>query len=82
MPLVSSQPSLGVNSHAWSPEEKPGLAKQLNGIGEFLRGLRVQMRFGELTRAPLRMLRFQLVEDFVECDWLARAPGWPVRLVG
>ena len=81
MPLVSPQPSFGAQNHIWNPEERPNLAKQLWGIGEFLRGLRVQMRFGDLTRAPLRMLRFQLVEDFVECDCLARAPDpWDVGL--
>jgi hypothetical protein len=81
MSLVSSQPSPGVRNHAWNPEEKPSLTKHLRGISEFLRGLRVQLRFGELTRAPLLMLRFQLVGEFAECDWLARAPDpWDVDL--
>jgi hypothetical protein len=31
------------------------------------------MRFGELSRSPLRLLRFTLQGDTVECDWLARA---------
>lgn len=39
---------------------------------EFVRAVRKQMRFGELSRAPLRMLRFELRGDFAECDWLLR----------
>jgi hypothetical protein len=27
-----------------------------------------------LSRAPLRLLRFQIVGDTAECDWMARAP--------
>jgi hypothetical protein len=39
---------------------------------DFIRGLRRQMRFGELSRAPLRMLRMEMTEDRAECDWVAR----------
>jgi hypothetical protein len=57
------------------------LAKRLCGAGHFLRDLRIQMRFGELTRAPLRLLRFQISEDLVECDWVAREPDpWDADL--
>jgi hypothetical protein len=40
--------------------------------GLFIRTLRVLMRFGDLTRAPLHMLRLQLKGRVAECDWLAR----------
>ena len=43
---------------------------------EFIRAVRAQMRFGEFSRAPLKMIRFELRGEFVECDWLLR-PGDP-----
>lgn len=57
----------------WTLEEEGGLVKQLCRASQFLRGLRVQMRFGELTRAPLRLVRLQMLKEVVECDWLARS---------
>jgi hypothetical protein len=57
------------------------LAKRLCDASHFLRDLRIQMRFGELTRAPLRLLRFQISEDLMECDWIAREPDpWDADL--
>lgn len=47
--------------------------KQLFEVANFVRRLRTQMRFGELSRSPLRLLRFTLQGDAAECDWLARA---------
>lgn len=39
---------------------------------EFARKVRLQMRYGELSRAPLTFLRLELREDYAECEWLAR----------
>jgi hypothetical protein len=65
----------------WRSAGIGGLVKQLDGIGRFLRGLRIKMRFGELTRAPIRMIRLEVCDEFVECDWLARsADPWDVDL--
>jgi len=58
----------------WKPEGRPWLAEQFCNVSQFLRGLRVQMRFGELTRAPLQLLRLNLLGYIVKCDWLARSP--------
>jgi hypothetical protein len=57
------------------------LAKQLCDAGLFLRQLRMRLRFGELTRAPLRLLHFQITDDIAECDWVARQQDpWDVVL--
>ncbi|MDE3188721.1 MAG: hypothetical protein KGM96_14505 [Acidobacteriota bacterium] len=81
MSLVSSIFSFDPHVDAWRSKESLRLAKQLCNASQFLRGLRVQMRFGELTRAPLRLLRLHVLEEVVECDWLARAPDpWDAGL--
>ncbi len=46
--------------------------KWLWNASEFVRKLRSQMRFGERSRAPLRLLRLEVREDVAECEWLAR----------
>jgi hypothetical protein len=47
--------------------------KDLWEVGEFVRRLQHRMRFGELSRAQLRLLRLELRGDAAELDWLARA---------
>ena len=65
----------------WTSEEGDGLVKQLWKASLFLRSLRVQMRVGELSRAPLRLVRLQIVNRVVECDWLVRpADAWDADL--
>lgn|SRR5580698_6453720 len=61
-------------SKNWGSEGKGNLAKQLCKAGQLMRDLRIQMRFGELTRAPLKLIRLLVLDDVVECDWLARPP--------
>jgi len=39
---------------------------------DFIRGLRRETRFGELSRAPLRVMRVEITEHRVACDWIAR----------
>jgi hypothetical protein len=40
----------------------------------FVKKLRRQMRLGELSRAPLKLLRFELRGDAAECEWITRPP--------
>lgn len=56
----------------WRRDGRPWLAEQFCNVGQFLRKLRIQLRFGELTRAPLRLLRLNILGEIVKCDWLAR----------
>jgi hypothetical protein len=58
----------------WWSKGSSRLAKQLCEVGVFCQRLRAQMRFGELTRAPLQLVRFQMKESIAECDWMARLP--------
>jgi len=46
-------------------------------IADFGRAMHREMRFGELSRAPLRLLRLDWRENVAECDWMARpADEW------
>jgi hypothetical protein len=74
-------PPFGSDQDEWSLKGRPRLAKQLFHAGQFIRGLGFQMRFGELSRAPLRLLRLQILPNSVECDWLARpADSWDMDI--
>ena len=60
-------------------ELRMGLVGQLSEIGYFLRAQRTQMRFGELSRASLRLLRLEVQGEaaIAECDWVSRpADPW------
>jgi hypothetical protein len=48
---------------------------------DFVRMMRTRMRFGELSRAPLQLLRFEFRGQEAECDWMARPPDvWDAEL--
>ena len=52
-------------------------------VADFVRAIRRQMRFGEFSRARLRLLRMELHDDTVQCDWIARLPdAWDDNLPG
>jgi len=46
--------------------------KQLLQVADFVRAWRAQMRFGKISRAPLRLLRLQLYGETAELSWMAR----------
>ena len=41
-------------------------------LGYFFRMHRMRMRFGELSRAPLRLLRVEVRGQEAQCEWMAR----------
>jgi hypothetical protein len=49
------------------------LRKQLCDIYSVLLRVRVQLRFGDLCRAPLQLLRLEWRGYHVDCDWVARS---------
>lgn len=48
------------------------MIKQLCDIRDVVVRLRLQLRYGRLSRAPLRLLRLEWRGDQVDCDWIAR----------
>jgi hypothetical protein len=79
--IVSSISAEAFKKSERGHEEKGRMMKHLCGIGDFVRSLRIQARFGALSRAPLRLLRVQLSGETVECDWVARsADKWDAAL--
>jgi hypothetical protein len=50
-------------------------------LGSFIRSVRSRMKYGELSRSPLRLLRVQWTGENAECDWMARPPDtWDSNL--
>ncbi|MDP9049269.1 MAG: hypothetical protein M3O31_00890 [Acidobacteriota bacterium] len=48
---------------------------------EFFHSMRSQMRFGEFSRLPIRLHRFEITDDSAECEWFMRPPDpWDVHL--
>jgi hypothetical protein len=49
------------------------MLKKLCDIRNAVMRLRVQLRFGRLSRAPLGLIRLEWRGNHVDCDWIARA---------
>ncbi len=50
-------------------------------VADFCRALHRHLRFGELSRAPIRLLRVEWRGEAAECDWMARpADRWDADL--
>ncbi|MGZ6123350.1 MAG: hypothetical protein ACXWLR_00215 [Myxococcales bacterium] len=55
--------------------------RQLFELAGFVRAMRRRLRFGELSRAPIEILRLVVRGDFAECDWMTRPPDdWDSNL--
>jgi hypothetical protein len=80
----SSQPhpnAKALAGAARSDDEKGPLMRNLCEIGDFVRRMRAHTRFGDLSRARLKLLRFEVRGDECECNLLARpADPWDAGL--
>jgi len=48
---------------------------------EFFHAMRSQMRFGEFSRLPIRVHRFEVAGEAAECDWFMRpSDPWDAQL--
>jgi hypothetical protein len=55
--------------------------KWVFAAAELVWRVRQQLRFGERSRVPLKLMRLELREDFAECEWIARPPDpWDLDL--
>jgi len=55
--------------------------KWLFAAAELVWRIRHQLRFGERSRLPLKLVRLEMHEDFAECEWIARRPDpWDLDL--
>jgi hypothetical protein len=55
--------------------------KTLLDAADFLRRAHRRMRFGDLSREPLKLLRLEWKGESLECDWLMRpSDPWDVDL--
>jgi len=81
MSFLSAGASFEDYRQQWDSTRGLRLTEQLCKVSHFLCRFRVQMRFGELTRAPLKLIRLEVLANSVECDWLARLPDpWDADL--
>jgi hypothetical protein len=56
----------------WWSKGSSRLTQQICGVSHFLRDLRTNLRFGHLSRSPLRLIHFELWHNAALCDWIAR----------
>jgi hypothetical protein len=64
-----------------SDAEKGRMMRHLCELGDFVRRMRTHTRFGDLSRARLKLLRFELHGDEAECNFVARrADPWDAGL--
>ena len=57
------------------------MLREICEMGDFVRRMRAQFRFGDLSRSPMRLIRLEVRESLAECEWVARAADpWDAEL--
>src|SRR5579863_6401628 len=84
---MSSSSHVDSSFEAFREQAKPKkgmrLTERFCEVSHFLFRLRVQLQYGNLSRAPLKLLRLHVLPEMVECDCLARAGDkWDSDLPG
>jgi hypothetical protein len=74
-----------MSGQSWNKQFDPavggGLTQPIWQFSDFLRGMRRRLRFGDLSRAPLQLLRVELTNAVLRCDWMVReADTWDANL--
>ncbi len=55
--------------------------RAVHEIAEFLWNMRARLRFGELSRMPLKLLRFEVAGGVASCEWTARqSDAWDAHV--
>ncbi len=55
--------------------------REIFNAAGFFQEIRRNMRYGELSRLPLRLWRLEVVNDSVKCDWFMRTSDpWDLQL--
>lgn len=55
-------------------KDSSGLTEYLREVSLFLRKFRSRLKTGEHSRSPLHLIRFQLDQGTICCEWVAREP--------
>lgn len=81
---VGAELDCGLPNHSRKHRQEAqggNMLRHLCELGDFARRVRVQARYGELSRARLSLLRVEWCREYAECDWLARpADPWDADL--
>jgi hypothetical protein len=78
MSFAAPIPPCDLDLQPWS-QGSSRLTQQVCGVSRFVRQFKTQLRFGHLSRSPLRLERLLIKEEVAECDCIARSPDpWDV----
>lgn len=74
MSAISPAPSFDPGQARPWWKDSSELAECLHEVSFFLKRFRSRLKVGEHSRAPLRLIQFNLNQGVICCDWIARDP--------